>query len=423
VAILRCPRCKTESAASSREYQCACGGLLDVEHRFRPLERTLFDQRLGALEPPHDSGVWRYRELVYPRFPREAIVSLREGNTPLYRSRAVANWTGLDDLWLKHEGLNPTGSFKDRGMTVAVSRARASGAQIVACASTGNTSASLAAYAAAGCLRAVIVVPEHGTPPGKLSQAVAYGARTLRLRGDFDRGLELLRRVASERGIWILNSLNPFRIEGQKAIVFELLQQLEWSAPDWIAFPAGNLGNCAAFGKALREARAANLIDRVPRLAAVQASGAAPFARAFREDFSALVPVRAETIASAIRIGNPASYARAVRSIRETRGVVSEVDDEQILEAKGCVDRAGIGAEPASCAAVAGVRRLVREGAIAPWEQVVCVLTGHLLKDPDTTLAMHAGGAKAGELASQPALVIDATEAALRAAFDASTPS
>lgn len=393
MAVLRCASCGAEAAADARDLECSCGGLFDVEHTFPSgVSAERFDARLAAADRRGSSGVWAYRELVYPRFPQAAVVTLHEGRTPLYRSPRVADFSFTASLVLKHEGLNPTGSFKDRGMTVAISRAVASGAETVVCASTGNTAASMAAYAACAGLRSVTIVPEHGVAPGKLSQALAYGAEVVAVRGDFDRAMELVREVSRDEELMLLNSANPFRIEGQKSIVFELLHQLDWSPPDWIVFPAGNLGNCAAFGKALREARDTGLIDRLPRLAAVQASGAAPFRAAFARGFDELVPVQAKTVASAIRIGNPVSYARAVRSIRETNGIVIEVDDDEILEAKRCVDRAGIGAEPASCAAVAGVRKLALRGLIDLEETVACILTANLLKDVDTTLRVHAEG-------------------------------
>ena len=421
MAVLVCPSCGSQASADLERHACACGDLYDVAHRFRPVDQALFDARLGASELPLSSGVWRFRELVYHRFPDDAIVSLHEGNTPLYRSPAVARYVGLEDLRLKHEGLNPTGSFKDRGMTVAVSRAVASGARVLACASTGNTAASLAAYAAAAGVRAVVLAPEGGTAAGKLSQAVAYGARTLLVRGDFDRALELVRGLAERGKVALLNSVNPFRIEGQKSIVFELLQQLGWSAPDWIAFPAGNLGNCAAFGKALHEAARLGLIERLPRLAAVQAAGAAPFARAFARGFTELEPVKAETVASAIRIGNPASYARAVRALRETNGLAIDVTDAAILDAKAAVDAAGIGCEPASAAAVAGAKKLVASGVIGRGERVACILTGHLLKDPDTTMAYHGNQVLRVEAErANPPLVIDATPEALERALEPS---
>jgi threonine synthase len=363
--------------------------------------------------------VWRFRELVDPELEDDSIVSLREGSTPLYQSAPAARWAGLERLALKHEGLNPTGSFKDRGMTAAISRAKLAGVRTVACASTGNTAASLAAYAATAGLDCVVLAPEQGTALGKLSQALAHGARTLLVRGDFDAALRLVRAEARRGGVALLNSVNPLRIAGQQSIVLELLQDLGWEPPDWIAFPAGNLGNCAAFGQALRAARAAGLIDRTPRLLAVQASGAAPFQAAFERGFDELVAVRAQTVASAIRIGDPASYARAARAIRETNGAVAAVEDDALLEAKAVIDRAGIGCEPASAASVAGVRALVQRGAIRRHERVACVLTGHLLKDPETTLAWQRGSLapNAAGPRSQPT-VIDAEESALRRALE-----
>jgi threonine synthase len=331
------------------------------------------------------SGVWRFAELVLPGAAASSVTR-REGNTPLTQSGAVSRWAGLEGLGLKEEGLNPTGSFKDRGMTVGVTQARRIGARAVACASTGNTAASMAAYAAVAGLPALVVVPAGQVAQGKLAQSLAYGARTLAVRGDFDACLRLVREAADRLGIYVLNSINPFRIEGQKTIVLETLQQLGWDPPDWIVVPAGNLGNTAAFGKALREARELGLISRTPRLAAVQAAGAAPFARSFRDGFARRYTVKAETIATAIRIGDPASHDRAVTAIRETDGVVTDVTDAEILEAKGVIDRAGIGCEPASAASVAGARKLVGAGVIAPGDSVVAILTGHLLKDPEILL-------------------------------------
>lgn len=363
-----------------------CNGLLDVMYHIVPgrgagLRRT-FAERVKVAGRAHEvSGVWRYAELVATMAP-EALVSFPEGNTPLLSSERLASWTGCEELRLKHEGLNPTGSFKDRGMTVAVSQARRIGARAVACASTGNTSASLAAYAALAGLPAMVLVPSGQVATGKLRQTLAYGARTLMVRGDFDACLSLLRDAAPRLGIYLLNSVNPFRIEGQKSIVFELLQQSDWKAPDWIALPAGNLGNTAAFGKALDEAVRLGLIDRMPRLLAVQASGAAPFFQSFSGGFSQRRSVHAETVATAIRIGNPASYERGVRAIRLTQGAVLAVTDAAILEAQGQVGTAGIGCEPASAASVAGVRQAVASGLIGQEERVVAVLTGHLLKDP-----------------------------------------
>jgi threonine synthase len=390
-ARLVCAACGTTLPALSRRSSCACSGLLDVEQR--PAEsgaalRRRFERRLRDGDPAlSGSGVWRFRELLLPG--RGPVISHPEGRTPLLRREDVGRFTGHEDLALKHEGHNPTGSFKDRGMTVAVTQALRAGATAVACASTGNTSASMAAYAAQAGLKALVFVPAGKVAAGKLAQALAYGARTLVVNGDFDACLALVREASDRLGIALLNSINPWRIEGQKTIVWDLLQQRGWRPPDWIVVPAGNLGNTAAFGKALREARALGLIGRLPRIAAVQAAGAAPFARSFRGGFAKRYRVRAETVATAIRIGDPASHDRAVRAIRETRGVVTAVRDREILEAKAVVDAAGVGCEPASAAAVAGVRRLVREGTIRKGDSVVAVLTGHLLKDPGAVMDFH----------------------------------
>jgi len=397
VSMQVCEDCGAELGELSCEPVCpVCGGLLDLTHPApsRGAElRSVFADRRRAMRGVDASGVWRYRELVLPSATSDEVVTHPEGNTPLMDSRAVARWAGFartDQLLVKHEGHNPTGSFKDRGMTVAITQAKRSGARAVACASTGNTSASLAAYAARAELPSLVFVPQGKVAAGKLAQTIAHGARTLFVRGGFDECLALARSASAELGIQLLNSVNPFRIEGQKTILFELLEQLGWDAPDWIALPAGNLGNTSAFGKALRDARAAGLIDRVPRLCAVQAEGAAPFARSFDHAFAERVTVKPETIATAIRIGAPASWNRAVRAIRETNGIVTSVSDAEILEAKAVIDAAGIGCEPASAASVAGVRKLVRSGAIRGGEQVVAVLTGHLLKDPDAVVAYHA---------------------------------
>jgi len=349
--------------------------------------RQLFANRRGAIDGPDASGVWRYREMLAAC--TDDIVSFPEGNTPLLAAQGASRWSGCPTLRVKHEGLNPTGSFKDRGMTVAVTQARRLRARAVACASTGNTAASLAAYAARAGIPALVFIPAGKVAMGKLAQALAYGARTLLVRGDFDACLSLARTAARELGVYLVNSINPFRLEGQKTIVLEMLEQCGWRAPDWIALPAGNLGNTAAFGMALGAARDAGLISRVPRLLAVQAEGAAPFARAFDNGFASLRPVTPNTVATAINIGDPASYDRAVRAIRETNGVVTSVSDEDILDAKAAIDAAGIGCEPASAASVAGVRRMIRRGVIAPDDDVVCVLTGHLLKDPDAVVRYH----------------------------------
>jgi threonine synthase len=389
----RCANCGAEHPETDPHARCpGCRGLLEIRHR-PPAQggsalRALFDARAAVRRGPLASGVWRFSEVVLPT-AGEYVLSYPEGNTPLLASGAVAAWTGAGDLLLKHEGQNPTGSFKDRGMTVGVTQARRIQARAVACASTGNTAAALAAYAALAGLPALVIVPKGQVALGKLAQAIAYGARTLLVRGNFDQCLELAEEASERLGVYLLNSINPFRLEGQKTIVLELLQQLAWEPPDWIVLPAGNLGNTSAFGKALVEAREWGMIARLPRLAAIQAEGAAPFAASFREGFACRHRVEPRTVASAICIGNPASYDRAVRAIHDTDGVVTTVTDDEILEAKAVVDAAGIGCEPASAAAVAGARRLIRDGTIRASERLVAVLTGHVLKDPEIVTRYH----------------------------------
>jgi threonine synthase len=274
-------------------------------------------------------------------------------------------------------------------MTVGVSHARAVGARIVACASTGNTSASLASYAAAAGMPSLVLIPEGKISGGKLAQTLAYGAHVVQVAGDFDVALRLLRELTDAYDVYLVNSVNPFRLEGQKTIVFELLEQRGWRVPDVIALPGGNLGNTAAFGKALGELHTLGLIDRLPKLAVIQAAGAAPFAAYHASGWTSFAAVVAETVATAIKIGDPASTPRARRSVDLTAGLVTTVTDDEILAAKAAIDQAGIGCEPASAASLAGVRRLIAEGAIAPESDVVAILTGHVLKDPDAVVAYH----------------------------------
>ena len=341
--------------------------------------QRLFRERIGRTGEAR-SGVWRFRELVHAEAGNP--VTWPEGNTPLIDRDEISAWTGCPGLSLKHEGMNPTGSFKDRGMTVAMTEAVRLGAAAVACASTGNTAASLAAYAARAGIPGLVLVPSGQVAEGKLAQSLAYGARTLLVRGDFDDCLRLVREAESRLGVYLVNSINPFRLKGQQTIIFEVLEQLQWRAPEWIVFPAGNLGNTSAFGLAIAQAVELGLITRPPRLAAIQAEGASPFFQSYREGFSRRYRVKAETVATAIRIGNPASWELGIKAIRETGGVVESVTDEEILAAKTIVDRSGTGCEPASAASVAGVRKLVSSGVIGEDERVVAILTGHLLKDP-----------------------------------------
>ena len=324
--------------------------------------------------------------MIYPAATDDEIVSHPEGNTPLLDRPAISAWAGVERLLIKHEGHNPTGSFKDRGMTVGATHAKRIGCRVVACASTGNTSASLAAYAAQAGLKGVVFIPAGKVTLGKMAQTLAYGATTLAVRGDFDACLKLVDAAGPDLGLYLLNSINPWRLEGQKAIVLELLQQLSWQVPDWLVLPGGNLGNTSAFGKALREAVEFGIIDQLPRIAVIQAAGASPFARSYAAGFSTRPVMTADTVATAIRIGDPASFDRAVAAIRLTNGVVTAVSDDEILAAKRVIDRAGVGCEPASAASVAGVRKLVAEGTIGRRQTVVAVLTGHVLKDPEILL-------------------------------------
>ena len=426
---LRCVECAALYPAleAQARYRCDCGGVLDVQaivQQLWPQERydalasaeddlmpqagaswrQLFDER--ATRPPiwstgdgslllDYSGVWRYRELILP-LPPSMIVSRPEGNTSLYPvglencgegregHRRIGQFAGVERLYLKHEGENPTGSFKDRGMTVGVSMAKASGAHAVACASTGNTSASLASYAAQVGLPCFVFLPAGNVAAGKLAQTLAYGATVISIDGDFDDAMRLVEQACNELGVYLLNSLNPYRVEGQKAIGLELLQQLDWQAPDWLVLPAGNLGNTSAIGKGFLQAYQLGLIGHLPRIAAIQAAGANPFYRSYTSAFASRAPVQAHTLATAIKIGDPVSFTRARRVIEQTNGVVEEVSDEEILAAKTVIDRAGIGCEPASAATLAGIRKLVQRDIIKRDERIVGILTGNLLKDSVT---------------------------------------
>jgi threonine synthase len=396
-AELKCfnPQCGARYAITDVLYSCAkCGALLEASYDFDPdpaALKKLFRERRMSNAPLDASGVWRYRELFPFLDDFSPVVTLREGNTPLLDGPIAAQYAGLDRIAFKHQGFNPTGSFKDNGMTCGVAQARALGMKRVACVSTGNTSASMAAYAAAGGLDALIFLPHGNISFGKLSQALEYGAKTFQVEANFDQILALVRTLAERVGIYLLNSMNPFRIEGQKTIVFELLDQRDWRAPDWIVLPGGNLGNTSAFGKALREAAAIGLIDRMPRLAVVQAEGSAPFYDFLQNggDFRAVE--NPETLATAIRIGDPVSWPKALHEVRASNGVVERVTEQEIADAKAQIGRCGIGCEPASAATLAGIRKLTAAGVIDPAADVVAVLTGNLLKDPDYIYRYHTG--------------------------------
>ena len=393
--IQRCiePDCQTEYKIDERLYVCSrCGGLLDVVLRDTVVDadslRELWRERKSSLAVRDRSGVWRFREFL-PFAEDVEVVSLGEGNTPLYEAPRSADYCRLSHLKLKHQGCNPTGSFKDTGMTVAVTQARNLGAQFVACASTGNTAASLAAYAARADLRCAIIVPGGQVSHAKLAQALDYGAKVLEVEGNFDSCMNVIRELSEDGAVYLVNSINPFRIEGQKTVAFELAEQLEWRVPDHLVLPGGNLGNSSAFGKGFRELLASGLIERLPKMTVVQAAGAAPFARFYREHDAFVNEEHPQTLASAIKIGAPVSWPKAWRAVNETGGSVVTVTEQEIADAKAVIGRDGIGCEPASATTVAGIRKLVQDGAIKEDETVVAVLTGHLLKDTDYVMQYH----------------------------------
>jgi threonine synthase len=386
------PDCGAEFDLDARLFVCSsCGGLLGIERREKidaaPL-RELWRQRRTSLDPRDRSGVWRFREFL-PFTDDTEVISLGEGNTPLYDAPRSADYCRLPQLKLKHQGCNPTGSFKDTGMTTGVTQARKLGAQLVVCASTGNTAASLAAYAARADLMCAIVVPSGHVSHAKLAQALDYGAKVLEVDGNFDTCMDQIRELAEDETVYLVNSINPFRIEGQKTVAFELAEQLDWRVPDHLVVPGGNLGNSSAFGKGFRELFETGLIDRQPKITVVQAEGASPFAK-FYSDIEHERFVNEEhpqTLASAIKIGAPVSWPKAWRAVQETGGSVITVTEQEIADAKAIVGRDGIGCEPASATTVAGIRKLrINEN-----ESVVAVLTGHVLKDTDYVIKYHNG--------------------------------
>ena len=353
--------------------------------------KKLWRERRASFDPADRSGVWRFREIL-PEIAAQQIISIGEGNTPIYELPRCAKTAGITHLSAKHQGINPTGSFKDTGMTVAASFARQAGYHWVACASTGNTSASMAAYAARGGLHSLVLIPDGKISWGKLSQSLDYGAITCQLKTDFDGCVRVLNEVVERMPVYLLNSVNPYRVEGQKTAAFELLEQLNWEPPDHIIVPGGNLANSSAIGKALREMKQLGLISRMSKVSVIQAEGANPLVRTIRETGGErLVAVHADTMATAIRIGNPASWKKALRVIRETGGTVEQVSEVELALAKAEIGAEGVGCEPASAVTLAGLKKLVKQGFVKPNESVVLILTGHVLKDADFTLKFHRG--------------------------------
>lgn len=409
-----CPTCAAKGVSS----------LLDIRYdwsklpvpkslsAFEPRWATKGRGREGKLD---FSGIWRFRDLLPFYNSEDDIVTVGEGRTLLQSADLLAKQLGINvgNLFLQYEGLNPSGSFKDNGMTAAFTHAKMVGATRVACASTGNTSASLALFASLSEMVGIVFIGSGKIAYGKLSQALDYGARTLQIQGDFDACLHRVKQIATENkelGIYLMNSVNPFRLEGQKSIMFRVLESLNWEIPDWIVVPGGNLGNCSAFGKAFMELKELGLINRVPRLAVIQAAGANPLhvlynekgirwndgrpdhdtINAFYKQMDA-ENYRAVTVASAIEIGRPVNLIKSLRALDVMDGVVRQVDDPTILEYRAMVARYGFGCEPASAASVAGAHMLLKEGVISPSDKVVCILTGHELKDPDATVKYHTG--------------------------------
>ena len=448
------PSCGETYAIDETRVACEkCGGLLDIAYAWdklpTPKSLAAFEQQWARRGDPHCfSGVWRFHDLL-PFAPVERCVTVGEGQTLLHASAGVARYVGVTPgrLHLQYEGMNPSGSFKDNGMSAAFSHARMVGAKSAACASTGNTSASLALYCSVTRLmKAVIFIGSGKISYGKLSQALDYGALTVQIEGDFDDAMARVQEVSKRLGIYLVNSVNPFRLEGQKTIMFRVLESLGWQVPDWIVVPGGNLGNSSAFGKAFYELRELGLIDRIPRLAVINAAGAdtlyelvanrglrwnggRPNMEVVQKYYAEMDAKnhRASTLASAIEINRPVNLTKCIRALECCDGVVRTATDQEILDAKAQVGAGGMGCEPASAVSVAGAKKLAAEGVIQPDDRVVCILTGHQLKDPTATVAYHSSdrrkfnevlgvrGIKTAEYANHAIAVPNDIEAIVRA--------
>src|SRR5246127_1331278 len=414
-AVQRCirPTCGASFGIRERIHVCQnCGGPLEIATPLPSANEATalparWRSRAGSLDPRDRSGVWRFRE-VLPCDDAAPIVTLGEGNTPLYDAPPCAEYSRVGALRLKHQGCNPTGSFKDTGMTTCLTQAVRLGARTVVCASTGNTSASLAAYAARAGLQCAILLPRGQITSSKLAQSMDYGAIVCEIDGNFDDCMRLIQEIADDPSIYLANSINPFRIEGQKTVAFELMEQCEWRVPDHVVVPGGNMGNCSALGKGFEEMRQMGLVDRLPKLSVIQAEGAAPLAQLFAGLKEQSKPDRApipeelspvenpQTLATAIKIGSPVSWEKALRSVIRSHGQVIAVSEQEIADAKAMIGRDGIGCEPASATTVAGIRKLAAAGFIRREESIVAVLTGHLLKDPDYVSHYHRGALSLG---------------------------
>lgn len=375
--MIKCISCGEEYDLGDIIYTCKkCGSTLEVVCR-PDVSRDIFECR--------KSTMWKYKEFM--PVDETKIVSLEEGGTPFCNCRKLGDKLGIE-LYVKVEGSNPTGSFKDRGMSVGITKAVELGVETVGCASTGNTSASLAAYAARAGKRCIVLLPSGKVALGKLAQAMFHGAEVISIKGNFDEALETVTALALEGQLYLLNSVNPFRLEGQKSIGFEVVDDLGWKSPDRIILPVGNAGNISAIWKGVTEFHEAGFIEDLPMMTGIQAEGAAPIANAVRKGKKSIKPVvNPETVATAIRIGAPVSAQKALRAIYDSNGMAETVTDDEILSAQKLLARTeGIGVEPASAAAIAGLLKLVENGEVDKGEQVVCIVTGHLLKDPNTAI-------------------------------------
>jgi threonine synthase len=406
VSELRCIGCGATGGTPTQNLRCSvCGDLLEIaypgwetenESRAAGLTaaqlKAVWSQRKTSRLAIDQSGVWRFREVLPSLGECYEPITLREGNTPVYELPSCARKAGVSFLYAKHQGMNPTGSFKDTGMTTAASFARQQGFRWVACASTGNTSASMAAYASRGGMRSLVLIPDGQISWSKLAQSLDYGAITCQLKTDFDGCMRVLNEVVQRMPVYLLNSVNPYRVEGQKTLAIELLEQFDWQVPDHIIVPGGNLANSSAIGKAFLEMKQLGLISSLPKISIIQAEGANPLVRTIRENGGKkLIPVHADTMATAIRIGNPASWKKALRVLEATEGMVEQVSEVEIASAKAEIGAEGIGCEPASAVTLAGLKKLTNQGLVKANSTVVLVLTGHLLKDPDFTLKFHRG--------------------------------
>ena len=435
---LRCIGCAStlDGPEAAEDFRCRdCGSLFEVEYSDMLAGRRtewpeVWKQRRASHLPLDRSGVWRFRELLPVLKDSQNAVTLEEGNTPLYPLPRCAESVGIDHLSAKHQGMNPTGSFKDTGMTVALSVAHERGFPWVACASTGNTSAAMAAYAARAGMGALVLIPEGKVAWGKLSQSLDYGAVTCQLKTDFDGCVAVLAQLVRRAPVYLLNSVNPYRLEGQKTPAAEMAEAMDWQVPDHILVPGGNLANSSALGKGFSELLALGLIDRLPRISVIQAAGANPLVTSLLQyGGKHLDPVQAETRATAIRIGNPASWQKAVKTLQRTGGWCEQVTEQEIALAKAEIGADGVGCEPASAVTLAGLKKLVRQGKIERREKVVLLLTGHTLKDPEYTIDFHRGGLlsreelaemppeermQAGKLATSPIALDPSVEAVMR---------